>query len=77
MADTLDDVLREAKTWPEAARKELQQLAADIAAELGRGDYVPTSSELTGIDRGLADAAAGRVASFADVEAVFRKHRDA
>jgi hypothetical protein len=40
-----------------------------------RGNYEPTPSELAGIDRGLADAEAGRFASDAEVEAAFAKFR--
>jgi len=74
MADTLDDVLSRAKSWPEQARDELRQLALAIDEELKLGAYQPTPDELAGIQRGLADLKAGRLASFAEVEATFRKY---
>ena len=46
-----------------------------LAGRLGHEAYEPTASELAGIDRGLADAEAGRFASDADVEAAFAKFR--
>ncbi len=47
------------------------------AGERNEGCYEASAEELAGIDRGLADVAQGRLASAADVQAVFRKHRDA
>jgi len=70
-----NDVLERAKSWPSNAREELTQLALEIEAELGAGDYRPTEAELRGIERGLRDAADGKFATEAEVEAVFAKYR--
>jgi predicted transcriptional regulator len=67
-------LLTRIETWPEAAQAELAQVARAIEAELS-GEYEPTASELEGIDRGLQDAAAGRFATWEEIEAVFAKHR--
>jgi predicted transcriptional regulator len=75
MNKTLDELFRRAETWPEAAQAELAEIAREIEAEIGRGTYVATAAELAGIDRGLADVAAGRIATDEEVEAVFAKHR--
>ncbi len=70
-----NDVLERAKSWPQDAQAELKQLALEIEAELGAGDYSPTEAELAGIARGLRDAADGKFATEAEVEAVFAKYR--
>lgn len=70
-----NDVLERAKRWPKNAQAELKQLALEIEAELGAGDYQPTEAELRGIERGLRDAADGKFATEAEVEAVFAKYR--
>ncbi|HEY1706874.1 MAG TPA: hypothetical protein VGG10_01315 [Rhizomicrobium sp.] len=75
MSKSLEDVLLRAKDWPEAARKELEQLAIDIDSEIHAGQYLASPDELIGINRGLSDVRAGRFVSEADVEAVFRKYR--
>jgi predicted transcriptional regulator len=67
-------LLERVATWPEPAQAELAEMARAIEAELD-GEYKPTPSELAGIDRGLADAAAGRFASPEEIEEVFAKHR--
>ena len=70
-----NDVLERAKSWPQDAQAELKQLALEIEAELGAGDYSPTETELAGIARGLRDVADGKFATEAEVEAVFTKYR--
>ena len=70
-----DDVLERAKSWPKNAQDELAQIALEIEAELGAGNYSPTEAELRGIERGLRDAADGKFATQAEVEAVFTKYR--
>ena len=75
MNDTLKDIIRRAEDWPEAARTELANLAREIEAELAKRTYRATAEELAGIERGLSDSAAGRMASAAEVEAVFAKYR--
>jgi hypothetical protein len=69
----LADVLERVETWPAHVQDELAAFARELDAGV-RGDaYQPTPEELAGIDRGLQDAAAGRFASAADVDAVFAK----
>jgi predicted transcriptional regulator len=72
---SLDELVRRAKSWPQDAQAELAQLGLEIEAELKGGTYRASTEELRGIDRGLRDAAVGKFASEADVEAVFAKHR--
>jgi predicted transcriptional regulator len=69
-------LLTRVEAWPDVAQAELVQVADAIEAELS-GEYKPTASELAGIDRGLADAMAGRFARPEDIEEVFAKHRPA
>jgi predicted transcriptional regulator len=71
----IEAVLERVPSWPEDARQELARIALEIEADLGKGAYVATPEELRGIDRGLRDAAQGRLASEAEVEAAFAKHR--
>jgi hypothetical protein len=74
---SLTQALERVEDWPAQAQDELAEIARDIDAGLNQGVYVPTPAELAGIDRGLADAEAGRFASDADVEAAFAKLRGA
>jgi hypothetical protein len=75
MTKVWDELLRRVQSWPENAQQELAQVALEIEAELNRGQYHATSSELAGIDRGLSDVAQNKFVSNEDVEAVFAKHR--
>jgi predicted transcriptional regulator len=75
MTKVWDELLRRVQSWPENAQQELAQVALEIEAEIGRGEYQPTPAELAGIDRGLSDVAQRRFVSKEDVEAVFAKHR--
>jgi predicted transcriptional regulator len=75
MNKSLTELLRRADNWPESARAELEEIAAEIEAELTAGSYHPTAAERAGIERGLSDAAQGKFASESDVEATFAKHR--
>jgi hypothetical protein len=59
----IEAVLERVPSWPEDARQELARIALEIEADLGKGAYVATPEELRGIDRGLRDAAQGRLAS--------------
>lgn len=74
---TRTDVLTRATTWPAEAQAELIAYAEEIEAGLSAGTYHPTEAELAGIDRGLADARAGRFATDEQVAAVFARHRRA
>ena len=75
MNKSLTDLLERARSWPEGAQEELEQVAREIEAELRGGTYHATPEELAGIDRGLRAAEAGQFATDAEVEAVFAKHR--
>ena len=75
MKKEIEAVLDRVPSWPEQAREELASVALEIEAELKHGTYRATPDELRGIDRGLRDAAEGKFASEAKVEAVFAKHR--
>lgn len=75
MNKTLTDLLERAQSWPEGAQEELEHLAREIEAELGKGTYRATPEELAGIDRGLCAAEAGQFATDEEVEATFAKHR--
>jgi predicted transcriptional regulator len=72
----LDQALERIENWPADAQDQLADIALDIDAALKDAVYEPTDAELEGIDRGLRDAAAGRFATEAEVEATFAKfHR--
>lgn len=75
MTKTLKDVLERAATWPEWAQEDLAQLAREIDAEIKGGTYRATREELHKIDEALAAVRRGEVATEAEVEAVFAKHR--
>ena len=74
MNKALNDIVRRAGAWPDAAQEELAALAREIEAEVNAGAYTATPEELAGIDRGLRDSAEGRFATDEQVEAVFAKH---
>jgi hypothetical protein len=71
----LDDALRRAETWPEAAQQELAEIILEIDARVQGGRYHATPDELAGIDRGLEAVRERRFASDRQVEAIFAKHR--
>ena len=75
MNKALNEIVRRADLWPDAAQAELAQLAGEIEAELHAGSYHATAEELAGIDRGLADSAEGRFATESEIEATFAKYR--
>jgi hypothetical protein len=76
MTKKLQEVLKQAETWPEAAQEELADAALEIAANL-QGDYHATADELAGIDRGLDDARQRRFATDEEVRAAFGTFRRA
>ena len=71
------ETLSRTTSWPPEAQTELAGYAADIEAALAAGGYHPTDAELAGIDRGLADARAGRFATDEEVAAVHARQRGA
>jgi predicted transcriptional regulator len=74
MNKALAEAMRRAETWPEEAQEELAEIAREIEAGFA-GLYRAAPDELAGIDRGLAEADAGRFASDPEVEATFAKYR--
>jgi predicted transcriptional regulator len=75
MNSSLGNLLKRVESWPEDARRELEQLARDIEAEIGKGEYRATASELAGIDRGMRDSAEGKFATTQQVEDTLGKLR--
>ena len=69
--------MKRVETWPVEIQEELAVIAGEMDAALRGGLYTATPEELAGIDRGLESARAGRLASDAEVRAVFAKHRPA
>ena len=76
MTKKLQEVLKQAEAWPEAAQEELADVALEIAEGM-KGEYYATEEELAGIDRGLDDAEHGRFATEEDVRAAFGTFRRA
>lgn len=70
----LSAILERVETWPEAAQEQLAEVALEIEQDLS-GAYKPTLAERAGIERGLADARAGRFATDEQVEAALAKFR--
>jgi predicted transcriptional regulator len=75
MNKVLENALKRAGQWPESAQQELAEIAVQIDRELAAGPYQPTTEELAGIEAGLKDAEAGRLATDEEVAAVFAKYR--
>ena len=71
----LTKALARIESWPAAAQDQLAEIALDIEASFAEGEYVPTSEELAGIDRGIRAAEEGRFATTEEVEAAFAKFR--
>jgi hypothetical protein len=69
-------VLSRVEHWPEDDQDELGQVALEIEARR-HGVYHATADELRAIDEALTAVARGEIASDAEVEAVFAKHRRA
>jgi predicted transcriptional regulator len=67
-------ILERVESWPEAAQRQLAEIALEIEQNLS-GEYQATPEELAGIDRGLADARAGRFATDEEVEEALVKFR--
>ena len=72
MISALRDALKAAETWPEEDQEALLAAARDIEAQRC-GVYEATPEELAAVDRGLADARAGRFASEEEVRAMKAK----
>jgi len=75
MAKALKEAMERVESWPQDAQEELAEIAFEIDARLKGGKYRATPEELAGIDRGIKAVREGRLATDAEVEAVFAKHR--
>jgi predicted transcriptional regulator len=67
-------ILERVESWPEAAQRQLAEIALEIEQDLS-GEYHPTLEERAGIERGLADVRAGRYATDEQVEAALARFR--
>jgi predicted transcriptional regulator len=74
MIRALKDALKAAETWPEEDQEALLEAARDIEAQRS-GVYEATPEELAAVDRGLADARAGRFASDEEVAQIKARFR--
>jgi predicted transcriptional regulator len=74
MISALKDALQAAETWSEEDQEALVEAARDIEAQRS-GVYEATPEELAAVDRGLADARAGRFASDEEVAQVKARFR--
>jgi len=70
----LSAILKRVESWPEAAQRQLAEIALEIEQDLS-GVYRATPEELAGIDRGIAAANRGEFATDAEVEAALAKFR--
>ena len=74
MNEVLKAILQRAEQWSENDQEELAQVALEIDARR-HGPYLATSKELAALDDALAAVARGEIATDAEVEAIFAKHR--
>jgi len=72
----LTAILERVESWPESAQQQLAEVALEIEQDLKR-EYQATPAERAGIERGLADARAGRFATDEEVEEALAKFRQA
>ena len=70
----LELLLERVSTWPEEAQEEFVKSVADIESK-HFGVYRLSDEERDAVRRGLADMRAGRLASDAEVAAVFNRYR--
>jgi hypothetical protein len=70
----LEILLDRVSTWPEEAQEEFVRSVANIESK-HFGIYPLSAEERDAVRRGLADMRAGRLASDADVAAVFNRYR--
>jgi hypothetical protein len=70
----LEILLERVSTWPEEAQDEFVKSVTDIESK-HLGVYRLSDEERDAVRRGLADMRAGRLASDADVAAVFNRYR--
>ena len=77
MNKILADIVKKAEKWPKEMQDQLAGVVSDIEEELDAGVYHATPEELRGIDRGLAAARGGKIATKKQVRAAFAKFRKA
>jgi predicted transcriptional regulator len=70
----LEILLERVSTWPEEAQEEFVRSVADIESK-HLGVYRLSDEERDAVRRGLADMREGRLASDAEVAAVFNRYR--
>jgi predicted transcriptional regulator len=70
----LEILLERVSTWPEEAQDEFVKSVADIESK-HLGVYRLSDEERVAVRRGLADMREGRLASDAEVAAVFNRYR--
>jgi predicted transcriptional regulator len=70
----LEILLERVSTWPEEAQDEFVKSVADIESK-HLGVYRLSDEERDAVRRGLADMREGRLASDAEVAAVFNRYR--
>jgi hypothetical protein len=70
----LEILLERISTWPEEAQDEFVKSVTDIESK-HLGVYRLSDEERDAVRRGLADMRAGRLASDAEVAAVFKRYR--
>jgi predicted transcriptional regulator len=70
----LEILLERVSTWPEEAQDEFVKSVTDIESK-HLGVYRLSDEERDAVRRGLADMREGRLASDADVAAVFNRYR--
>jgi hypothetical protein len=75
MTKDLKDILACAESWPDWAKQDLLVVADEIEREVTAGTYRAAPDELAKIDEAIAAVRRGEVATEAEVEAVFAKHR--
>ncbi|MHB8272540.1 hypothetical protein [Bradyrhizobium sp.] len=68
-------MLERVSTWPEEAQEEFVRSVADIESK-HLGVYRLSDEERNAVRRGLADMREGRLASDAEVAAVFSRYRE-
>ena len=71
----LEILLERVSTWPEEAQDEFVKSVADIESK-HLGVYRLSDEERDAVRRGLADMREGRLASDAEVAAVFNRYRE-
>jgi hypothetical protein len=76
MTSTTQLLLERVRSWPQEDQEELAEAALEIEARRS-GVYRLGDEERNAVERGIADARAGRFASDAEVDALLQKARAA